>query len=331
MAKKPDIKKELNRFITDRKKFFTNNCNYIKIYDKDAESYYFLSNKVLGRLNNANYAMYTFYLAQYLNKENKLVTINEKKKRPLQKQDIVDILAERFEVAKKTVENYLSVAKKANVLIKTQGNELVNNVYVMNPVAFNAGHSVFFAELMFYFPDDLIQLLSPYQYLACAKIVNVDYPKVNECKYLSMIDRTRYNIDKIMNGEMFEVAAANETKVLMSWTKAKAFIEKNGISDILGLPVRTRFNCIFHKDDKQLAVVIYKDGKERYYCMNDECVSTAERRGLDVFNLMYMLMGTEEDTENQFKMAMEYLAALYNIELDETTISIFNASQKEKD
>ena len=65
--------------------------------------------------------------------------------------------------------------------------------------------------------------------------------------------------------------------------------------------------------------------------MNDECVSTDERRGLDVFNLMYMLMGTEEDTENQFKMAMEYLAALYNIELDETTISIFNASQKEKD
>lgn len=75
-------KKELNRFAADRKKFFTNNCNYIKISDKDAERYFFHRNNVLDRLNNINYMSYTLFLAQFLNRENKLVTV-EAKRRPL--------------------------------------------------------------------------------------------------------------------------------------------------------------------------------------------------------------------------------------------------------
>lgn len=319
-------KKELNRFAADRKKFFTNNCNYIKISDKDAERYFFHRNNVLDRLNNLNYMSYTLFLAQFLNRENKLVTVEARKKKPLQKQDLVELLYDRFGVAKKTVENYLSAAKKANVLIKTKGNELVQDTYIMNPVAFNAGFEVFFAELMFYFSDDLIKLLSPYQYLACAKIVNVDYPKVNECKYLPMIDRTRYNIDKIMNGEMFEVEGAFETPRKMKWNEAKKFFLKNGISKVIGIPSeRTKFNCIFHNDEKQTAMVIYQDSKEKYYCIEDHCVSGSERLGLDVLDMLYILMDIEQES-NKMNLAMEYLANLYNVEIEETVISLYQKS-----
>ena len=316
-------KKELNRFAADRKKFFTNNCNSIKISEKDAESYFFMSNRVMDRFNNASYISYTHFLAQFLNKENKLVTVNERKKKPLQKEDIVNLLNERFKLTERTIDNYLSAAKKANVLIRTKGNELVQDTYIMNPVAFNAGFGVFFAELMFYFSDDLIKLLSPYQYLACAKIVNVDYPKVNECKYLPMIDRTRYNIDKIMNGEMFEVEGAFETPKKMKWNEAKKFFLKNGISKVIGIPSeRTKFNCIFHNDEKQTAMVIYQDSKEKYYCIEDHCVSGSERLGLDVLDMLYILMDIEQES-NKMNLAMEYLANLYNVEIEETVISLY--------
>ena len=316
-------KKELNRFAADRKKFFTNNCNYIKISEKDAESYFFMSNRVMDRFNNASYISYTHFLAQFLNKENKLVTGNERKKKPLQKEDIVNLLNERFKLTERTIDNYLSAAKKANVLIRTKGNELVQDTYIMNPVAFNAGFGVFFAELMFYFSDDLIKLLSPYQYLACAKIVNVDYPKVNECKYLPMIDRTRYNIDKIMNGEMFEVEGTFETPKKMKWNEAKKFFLKNGISKVIGIPSeRTKFNCIFHNDEKQTAMVIYQDSKEKYYCIEDHCVSGSERLGLDVLDMLYILMDIEQES-NKMNLAMEYLANLYNVEIEETVISLY--------
>lgn len=319
-------KKELNRFAADRKKFFTNNCNYIKISEKDAESYFFVSNRVMDRFNNASYISYTHFLAQFLNKENKLVTVNERKKKPLQKEDIVNLLNERFKLTERTIDNYLSAAKKANVLIRTKGNELVQDTYIMNPVAFNAGFGVFFAELMFYFSDDLIKLLSPYQYLACAKIVNVDYPKVNECKYLPMIDRTRYNIDKIMNGEMFEVEGAFETPKKMKWNEAKKFFLKNGISKVIGIPSeRTKFNCIFHNDEKQTAMVIYQDSKEKYYCIEDHCVSGSERLGLDVLDMLYILMDIEQEP-NKMNLAMEYLANLYNVEIEETVISLYQKS-----
>lgn len=323
---KTQQKKELNRFAADRKKFFTNNCNYIKISEKDAESYFFMSNRVMDRFNNASYISYTHFLAQFLNKENKLVTVNERKKKPLQKEDIVNLLNERFKLTERTIDNYLSAAKKANVLIRTKGNELVQDTYIMNPVAFNAGFGVFFAELMFYFSDDLIKLLSPYQYLACAKIVNVDYPKVNECKYLPMIDRTRYNIDKIMNGEMFEVEGAFETPKKMKWNEAKKFFLKNGISKVIGIPSeRTKFNCIFHNDEKQTAMVIYQDSKEKYYCIEDHCVSGSERLGLDVLDMLYILMDIEEEP-NKMNLAMEYLANLYNVEIEETVISLYQKS-----
>lgn len=323
---KTQQKKELNRFAADRKKFFTNNCNYIKISEKDAESYFFMSNRVMDRFNNASYISYTHFLAQFLNKENKLVTVNERKKKPLQKEDIVSLLNERFKLTERTIDNYLSAAKKANVLIKTKGNELVQDTYIMNPVAFNAGFGVFFAELMFYFSDDLIKLLSPYQYLACAKIVNVDYPKVNECKYLPMIDRTRYNVDKIMNGEMFEVEGAFETPKKMKWNEAKKFFLKNGISKVIGIPSeRTKFNCIFHNDEKQTAMVIYQDSKEKYYCIEDHCVSGSERLGLDVLDMLYILMDIEEEP-NKMNLAMEYLANLYNVEIEETVISLYQKS-----
>lgn len=319
-------KKELNRFAADRKKFFTNNCNYIKISEKDAESYFFVSNRVMDRFNNASYISYTHFLAQFLNKENKLVTVNERKKKPLQKEDIVSLLNERFKLTERTIDNYLSAAKKANVLIKTKGNELVQDTYIMNPVAFNAGFGVFFAELMFYFSDDLIKLLSPYQYLACAKIINVDYPKVNECKYLPMIDRTRYNVDRIMNGEMFEVEGAFETPKKMKWNEAKKFFLKNGISKVIGIPSeRTKFNCIFHNDEKQTAMVIYQDSKEKYYCIEDHCVSGSERLGLDVLDMLYILMDIEEEP-NKMNLAMEYLANLYNVEIEETVISLYQKS-----
>lgn len=322
-------KKELNRFAADRKKFFTNNCNYIKISEKDAESYFFVSNRVMDRFNNASYISYTHFLAQFLNKENKLVTVNERKKKPLQKEDIVSLLNERFKLTERTIDNYLSAAKKANVLIKTKGNELVQDTYIMNPVAFNAGFGVFFAELMFYFSDDLIKLLSPYQYLACAKIVNVDYPKVNECKYLPMIDRTRYNIDKIMNGEMFTVEGAFETPKKMKWNEAKKFFLKNGISKVIGIPSeRTKFNCIFHNDEKQTAMVIYQDSKEKYYCIEDHCVSGSERLGLDVLDMLYILMDIEQEP-NKMNLAMEYLANLYNVEIEETVISLYQKSNNE--
>lgn len=322
-------KKELNRFAADRKKFFTNNCNYIKISEKDAESYFFVSNRVMDRFNNASYISYTHFLAQFLNKENKLVTVNERKKKPLQKEDIVNLLNERFKLTERTIDNYLSAAKKANVLIRTKGNELVQDTYIMNPVVFNAGFGVFFAELMFYFSDDLIKLLSPYQYLACAKIVNVDYPKVNECKYLPMIDRTRYNIDKIMNGEMFEVEGAFETPKKMKWNEAKKFFLKNGISKVIGIPSeRTKFNCIFHNDEKQTAMVIYQDSKEKYYCIEDHCVSGSERLGLDVLDMLYILMDIEQES-NKMNLAMEYLANLYNVEIEETVISLYQKSNND--
>ena len=326
---KTKTKKELNRFSADRKKFFTNNCNYIKISEKDAEGYFFMSNKVMDRFSNASYISYTHFLAQFLNKENKLVTINERKKKPLQKEDIVNLLNERFNLTGRTIDNYLSAAKKANVLIKTKGSELVQDTYIMNPVAFNAGFSVFFAELMFYFSDDLIQLLSPYQYLACAKIVNVDYPKVNECKYLPMIDKTRYNIEKIMNGEFFEVDGAFEVPKKMKWNEAKKFFLKNGVSKVIGIPCeRTKFNCIFHKDEKQTAMIIYQDSKEKYYCLEDNCVSGSERLGLDVLDMLYILMDIEEEP-NKMNLAMEYLANLYNVEIEETVISLYQKNNNE--
>ena len=299
--------------------------------DKDLEKIYRIGDEVMTGMTNPSYMRYTYFLAQFLNKENKLVSIDCKKKTKLQKDEIIEKLVERFDITPGSARNYLSSANKANVLIKVRNNDLEKEVYIMNPVVFNAGHSLLFAELMFYFSDDLIKLLSPYQYLACAKIVNVDYPKVNECKYLFTIDKTRYNVEKIMNGEFFEVPNAFKIPEKMSWTKAKEFVERRGISEIIGLPVNTKFNCIFHNDEKDLGLVIFRDGKERYYCLNDECISGPNRVGQDIFNLLYILMDIEEDTDNQFRIAMEYLASLYNIEIEETVAEQFRKASSEKD
>lgn len=331
MAKKSSKAKELARFESDRHKFFIENCDYIRISKKDAQQRLKLTDMVLARMNNLNYNSYTLFLGQFLNTENKLVSMDCTKKVKLQKEDIVERLMDRFDISEKTAKNYLSAAKTANVLIRVDGDDLTKDVYIMNPVAYNGSLGSFFAELMFYFSDDLIKLLSPYQYLACAKIVNVDYPKVNECKYLFTIDTTRYNIEKIMNGEFFEVPNAFKIPEKMSWTKAKEFVERRGISEIIGLPVNTKFNCIFHNDEKDLGLVIFRDGKERYYCLNDECISGPNRVGQDIFNILYILMGIEEDTDNQFRIAMEYLASLYNIEIEETVAEQFRKASSEKD
>ena len=324
MAKKSSRAKELARFESDRHKFFIENCDYIRISKKDAQQRLKLTDMVLARMNNLNYNSYTLFLGQFLNTENKLVSMDCTKKVKLQKEDIVERLMDRFDISEKTAKNYLSAAKTANVLIRVDGDDLTKDVYIMNPVAYNGSLGSFFAELMFYFSDDLIKLLSPYQYLACAKIVNVDYPKVNECKYLFTIDKTRYNVEKIING-------AFKIPEKMSWTKAKEFVERRGISEIIGLPVNTKFNCIFHNDEKDLGLVIFRDGKERYYCLNDECISGPNRVGQDIFNLLYILMDIEEDTDNQFRIAMEYLASLYNIEIEETVAEQFRKASSEKD
>lgn len=330
-TKETTTTKELKRFEADRHKFFIENCDYIRISKKDAQQRLKLTDMVLARMNNLNYNSYTLFLGQFLNTENKLVSMDCTKKVKLQKEDIVERLMDRFDISERTADNYLSAAKKANVLIKVKGDDLTKEVFIMNPVAYNGSLGSFFAELMFYFSDDLIKLLSPYQYLACAKIVNVDYPKVNECKYLFTINKTRYNVEKIMNGEFFEVPNAFKAPEKMSWTKAKEFVERRGISEIIGLPVSTKFNCIFHNDEKELGLVIFRDGKERYYCLNDECISGPNRVGQDIFNLLYILMGIEEDTDNQFRIAMEYLASLYNIEIEETVAEQFRKASSEKD
>lgn len=323
--------KQKDRFSSDRKRFFTDNCNYIRLMDKDLEKIYRIGDEVMAGMTNPSYMRYTYFLAQFLNKENKLVSIDCKKKTKLQKDEVIEKLVNRFDITVGSARNYLSSANKANVLIKVRNNDLEKEVYIMNPVVFNAGHGLLFAELMFYFSDDLIKLLSPYQYLACAKIVNVDYPKVNECKYLFTIDKTRYNVEKIINGEFFEVPNAFKIPEKMSWTKAKEFVERRGISEIIGLPVNTKFNCIFHNDEKDLGLVIFRDGKERYYCLNDECISGPNRVGQDIFNLLYILMDIEEDTDIQFRIAMEYLASLYNIEIEETVAEQFRKASSEKD
>ena len=330
-TKETTTTKELKRFESDRHKFFIENCDYIRISKKDAQQRLKLTDMVLARMNNLNYNSYTLFLGQFLNTENKLVSMDCTKKIKLQKEDIVERLMDRFDISERTADNYLSAAKKANVLIKVKGDDLTKEVFIMNPVAYNGSLGSFFAELMFYFSDDLIKLLSPYQYLACAKIVNIDYPKVNECKYLFTIDKTRYNVEKIMNGEFFEVPNAFKITEKMSWTKAKEFVERRGISEIIGLPVNTKFNCIFHNDEKDLGLVIFRDGKERYYCLNDECISGPNRVGQDIFNILYILMDIEEDTDNQFRIAMEYLASLYNIEIEETVAEQFRKASSEKD
>ena len=172
-TKQSTTTKELKRFESDRNKFFIENCDYIRISKKDAQQRLKLTDMVLARMNNLNYNSYTLFLGQFLNTENKLVSMDCTKKIKLQKEDIVERLMDRFDISERTADNYLSAAKKANVLIKVKGDDLTKEVFIMNPVAYNGSLGSFFAELMFYFSDDLIKLLSPYQYLACAKIVRV--------------------------------------------------------------------------------------------------------------------------------------------------------------
>lgn len=306
-----------DRFADDRRKFFTSDSNFIKLFEKDQQKHFTLANEIITRLNNLNYERYVFYLAQFLDKENKLVATETTKKTKLQKEDITARLMERFDISEKTVINFLSSAKVANILIKVKGDSLVKNVYIMNPVLFNGGHNLIHAELMFYFPDDLCKLIAPYQYLACAKIVNVDYPKVNECHYLFNIDRSRYNIDKVMNGEVFEIPNALKKRKSMSHTEAMKFFARRGISDVLGIPLAERFNCIFHNDDKEMGLVIFKDSKEKYFCLEDQCVSGDKRLGLDIYDLLYILLDIQEEP-NKLRLAMQYLANLYNVELEKT-------------
>lgn len=305
------------RFIDDRRKFFTSNSDFIKLSEKDQLKHYTLANEIISRFRTPAYERYAFYLAQFLDKENKLVATETSKKLKLQKEDIIARLKEKFDVSEKSVTNFLSEAKKANILIKAEGDALVKNVYIMNPVLFNGGHNLIHAELMFYFPDDLCKLIAPYQYLACAKIVNVDYPKVNECHYLFNIDRSRYNIDKVINGEVFEIPNALKKRKSMSHLEAMKFFARRGISDVLGIPLDQRFNCIFHNDDKEMSLVIFKDSKEKYFCLEDQCVSGEKRLGLDIYDLLYILLDIQ-DEPNKLRLAMQYLANLYNVELEKT-------------
>ena len=306
-----------DRFADDRRKFFTSDSNFIKLFEKDQQKHFALANEIITRLNNLNYERYVFFLAQFLDKENKLVATETTKKTKLQKEDITARLMEHFDISEKTVINFLSSAKVANIIIKVKGDSLVKNMYIMNPVLFNGGHNLIHAELMFYFPDDLCRLIAPYQYLACAKIVNVDYPKVNECHYLFNIDRSRYNIDKIMNGEFFEIKGALKTRKSMSHTEAMKFFARRGISEVLGIPLGQRFNCVFHNDEREMSLVIFKDSKEKYYCLDDACVSGEKRLGLDIYDLLYILLDIQEEPD-KLRLAMKYLANLYNVELNKT-------------
>lgn len=305
------------RFKEDRKKFLTTDSNYIKLFEKDQLKHFTLANEIISRFTNQAYERYTFFLAQFLDKENKLVATEVNSLPVLQKEDIVARLQERFDISEKTVVNYLSAAKKANILIKIKGDNIVKSIYIMNPVLFNGGHNLIHSKLMFYFPDDLCKLIAPYQYLACAKIVNVDYPKVNECHYLFNIDRSRYNIDKVMNGEMFEIPNALKKRKSMGHTEAMKFFARRGISDVLGIPLAERFNCIFHNDNKEMGLVIFKDSKEKYFCLEDQCVSGDKRLGLDIYDLLYVLLDIQEEP-NKLRLAMQYLANLYNVELEKT-------------
>lgn len=324
------VVKQRDRFIADRKRFFTADCNYIKISKKDILKKFGLMSLATRRMNNSKYTEYLMYLAQFLNEENKLVAMDCSKKYKLQKEDIIERLIEGFNISEKTVENFLSAAKKENLLIREKCDRLTEYVYIMNPIAFNQGYTNLHVELLEYFSEDIKKFISPYQYDICLKIFCVDYNKYKNIDCLSMVDTTRYNVEKIINGEMFKIEGAFKETKLMSWNKAKELFERRGITEVIGLPLNTRFNCIFHQDESELAVVISNNKKERYFCKHDNCVCGTEYKGLDVFDMIAKLMGIENE-DDKFNLAMEYLANLYNVQIEKTATSIFNEAPSESD
>lgn len=327
---KTAVVKQRDRFIADRKRFFTADCNYIKISKKDILKKFGLMSLATRRMNNSKYTEYLMYLAQFLNEENKLVAMDCSKKYKLQKEDIVERLIEGFDISEKTVENFLSAAKKENLLIREKCDRLTEYVYIMNPIAFNQGYTNLHVELLEYFSEDIKKFICPYQYDICLKIFCVDYNKYKNIDCLSMIDTTRYNVEKIMNGEMFKIEGAFKETKRLSWGKAKELFERRGITEVIGLPLNTRFNCIFHQDENELAVVISNAKKERYFCKLDNCVCGTEYKGLDIFDMIAKLMGIENE-DDKFNLAMEYLANLYNIEIEKTATSVFNEAPSESD
>lgn len=327
---KTAVVKQRDRFIADRKRFFTADCNYIKISKKDILKKFGLMSLATRRMNNSKYTEYLMYLSQFLNEENKLVAMDCSKKYKLQKEDIVERLMEGFDISEKTVENFLSVAKKENLLIREKCDRLTEYVYIMNPIAFNQGYTNLHVELLEYFSEDIKKFICPYQYDICLKIFCVDYNKYKNIDCLSMIDTARYNVEKIMNGEMFKIEGAFKEAKRLSWGKAKELFERRGITEVIGLPLNTRFNCIFHQDENELAVVISNAKKERYYCKLDNCVCGTEYKGLDIFDMIAKLMGIENE-DDKFNLAMEYLANLYNVEIEKTATSVFNEAPSESD
>lgn len=327
---KTAVVKQRDRFIADRKRFFTADCNYIKISKKDILKKFGLMSLATRRMNNSKYTEYLMYLAQFLNEENKLVAMDCSKKYKLQKEDIVERLIEGFNISEKTVENFLSAAKKENLLIREKCDRLTEYVYIMNPIAFNQGYTNLHVELLEYFSEDIKKFICPYQYDICLKIFCVDYNKYKNIDCLSMIDTTRYNVEKIMNGEMFKIEGAFKETKRLSWGKAKELFERRGITEVIGLPLNTRFNCIFHQDENELAVVISNAKKERYFCKLDNCVCGTEYKGLDIFDMIAKLMGIENE-DDKFNLAMEYLANLYNVEIEKTATSVFNEAPSESD
>lgn len=324
------VTKQRDRFVVDRKRFFTADCNFIKIAKKDILKKFGLMSIATRRMNNSKYTEYLMYLAQFLNEENKLVATDCSKQYKLQKEDIVERLMEGFNISEKTVENFLSVAKKENLLIRKKCDQLTKYVYIMNPIAFNQGYTNLHVELLEYFSEDIRKFISPYQFDICLKIFSVDYNKYKDTACLAEIDTTRYNIEKIINGEMFDIKGAfKETKVL-SWNKAKELFERRGITEVIGLPFNTRINCIFHQDADELAIVIFNNKKEKYFCKLDNCVCGTEYKGLDIFDIIARLMGIENE-DDKFTLAMEYLANLYNVQIEKTAASIYKEAPSESD
>lgn len=303
-------------------KYFSNDGRHVRIGRSEGIKVREAFNEMRKRIGNAQYISYLMYLVTFLNNNNELYNLsNSKVKGPMSREDIVERLKGEFDISDRTIRRFLSDIKNANVLIPSSEDNSKYTIYYMNPAFYNAAPEYGInIKLFLLFPNDIVKMIDAYKFIHCSKVITDAFNGKDQTKYLRCINEVNENISKVVNGEEFVI---NKTPKKITWTKAVEAFKKDGISKVLGLPLNTLFNCIFHLDKAESAMVLKRSNTELYYCRNKDCVSTEKMLGNDIINLIAMLKGWESDPE-WFKLSVEYLCMVYNYELEETVNDKFS-------
>lgn len=146
--------------------------------------------------------------------------------------------------------------------------------------------------------------------ISAATIADLD----NKVANIREVKRTTKGNVKISKDEIITNALMNTygNKTFESYEELKQYLLSINLADLLRVNNPSKFNCIFHVDNKPSAGIIEINGEYLYNCLGG-----CEKGKKDIFNIISYLKGYQGSEAEKFVKAQAYLMKELNIKVQD--------------